>query len=285
MTETVKEAFSEYLEAKESSGADLAFLRRNLQAWKALEPVFGRLTLSELRPSLTEVFLHYRVSSGVAATTAARELACVRAALSWGKLEGRVPASCALRPAKVRLRTRDRWLSSEEAAKLLGAAKEGYLRAFILLALRTAGRSGAILSLTWDRVDFQAGTIDFQENLSGNRKGRAKVLMGPGLAEELTKLKATAKSDYVVERGGRRLWEIRDGVRAAASRAGLAGVTPHVLRHTAATHMVKAGVSIYDVARFLGHSSSRVTERVYAHHAPDFLKSAAQAVEKLGAAG
>lgn len=50
-------------------------------------------------------------------------------------------------------------------------------------------------------------------------------------------------------------------------------VTPHVLRHTKATWMAQAGVSMFDIAGVLGDSVETVT-KTYAHHHPDYLRAA-----------
>ena len=55
----------------------------------------------------------------------------------------------------------------------------------------------------------------------------------------------------------RRVW------RPAAARAGLAGVTPHLLRHTAATLLIDAGASVKDVQAHLGHADAAVTLNIY----------------------
>ena len=70
---------------------------------------------------------------------------------------------------------------------------------------------------------------------------------------------------------------IKTGFAAAATRAGLSAVTPHVLRHTAATWMAIAGVPLQEIARFLGNSLAMV-EKVYAKHSPDYLRRAADAL-------
>ena len=82
---------------------------------------------------------------------------------------------------------------------------------------------------------------------------------------------------------------IKQGFRAAARRAKLPNVTPHVLRHTAATWMVQRGVPFEMVAKFLGNSKEMV-ERVYGHHSPEWLRLAANALsrqmaEKTGTLG
>ena len=56
--------------------------------------------------------------------------------------------------------------------------------------------------------------------------------------------------------------------RSAVSRSGIENhseIHPHTLRHTAATHWLDAGVPSFEVARRLGHTSTRVTESTYAH--------------------
>src|SRR5690606_5327457 len=69
-------------------------------------------------------------------------------------------------------------------------------------------------------------------------------------------------------------------LKAAAERAGLDGVHPHVLRHTAATHMARRAVPLWVIANLLGNSLAQV-EKVYAKWQPDFGR---QAVETIGGA-
>ncbi len=74
---------------------------------------------------------------------------------------------------------------------------------------------------------------------------------------------------------------VRTGFEAACRRAGLAGVTPHVLRHTAATWMAQNGVPMWDVAGFLGITLD-VPTRIYAKHSPEHLRRASSAIGRLG---
>jgi Phage integrase family len=53
-----------------------------------------------------------------------------------------------------------------------------------------------------------------------------------------------------------------------------ADVTPHTLRHTAATWLMRAGVDKWEAAGFLG-MSVEMLDRVYGHHHPDHLRTAA----------
>lgn len=103
--------------------------------------------------------------------------------------------------------------------------------------------------------------------------------MGQNTIKLLLQAKEAALSDYVVEYAGDRVKSIRKGFYNACVRAGLADVTPHVLRHSAAVAMAEAGVSMAEIAQYLGHSDSRVTEIVYARYSPEYLKRAASVLD------
>jgi len=74
---------------------------------------------------------------------------------------------------------------------------------------------------------------------------------------------------------GGRLTTLQKGFRAAYQRASIDDFRVHDLRHTFASWLVMAGVSLYVVKDLLGHSSIIVTER-YAHLAPHMGRSAVQ---------
>ena len=67
---------------------------------------------------------------------------------------------------------------------------------------------------------------------------------------------------------------IKKAFRAVAADAGLgADVTPHVLRHTAATWLMQAGTDPWEAAGFLGMTVETLMTR-YGHHHPDYLSGA-----------
>ena len=91
--------------------------------------------------------------------------------------------------------------------------------------------------------------------------------------------KAGARTRFVIEWARQPVKKVRRGITAAAHRAGIVGVTPHVLRHTAAVWMAEAGRAMSEIAQYLGHADSRITERVYARYSPNHLRKAADALE------
>ena len=177
-------------------------------------------------------------------------------------------------------RPKERWLTDDEIERLLSeTVKTPHLHVAVILLLSTAGRIGAVLEITWDRVDFESRTIDLRVDDDGPRKGRAFVPMNVGANAILTEWKPMCDSDYVVEYKGGPIPSITNAFNKAVKRAGLKGVTPHVLRHTAAVHMVAAGHPMARVSQYLGHSSIAVTEKIYARFAPDHLRDEAASLD------
>lgn len=208
--------------------------------------------------------------------TLIRELGVLRRALAWAAQERWIANEPHIeRPSAPQPRTR--WLTREEADRLLAAAVAPHIRMFIALALYTAGRAGAVLQLTWDRVDLQAGTINLGE--SRGRKKRAVVPIVAELRPELERAAAIRTSPFLVEFAGGQVASIKSGFRAAVRRAGLADVTPHVLRHTAASWMMQRNVPTAAIAQWLGNTQAMI-EKVYGHHSPEWLQQAARAFSK-----
>lgn len=212
--------------------------------------------------------------------TIIRELAgTLRPALQWAVAEKWILAAP---PVEVPSAPppRDRWLTREEAARLVAGCGDFHVRLFVVLGLHTAARSAAILGLTWDRVDLERGHLDFGTG-RGN-KGRARsVPISAELMAHLQAARELAQSEHVVEFAGAPVQSVKTGFRAACARAKLAGVTPHVLRHTAATWMVQAGTPLWEVAGYLGHKDVAMVERVYGHHSPDHLRRASGAIGRV----
>ncbi len=75
---------------------------------------------------------------------------------------------------------------------------------------------------------------------------------------------------------------VRSRLAKAASAAGLtAPVTPHMLRHTAATQLIEAGVDIRYIQRLLGHASISTTE-IYTHVSDRALRQVVSGADVLG---
>lgn len=234
---------------------------------------FGHLRPDQITPDHGKQYETVRAAQGIKPGSIWTEIGHVRTVCQWAAKPGRrliAEAPTIDRPKKPA--PRDRWLTREEAARLIGAAETPHIRLAIILLLATAARTGAVLDLTWDRVDFERRQIDYRLDQIGPRKGRAVAPMNAMAAAALQTARAAALSPYVIEWAGGRVACIRKGFQTAVERAGLVGVTQHDLRHTAAVHLVAARVPMSKVSQMLGHSNESITSRVYARYAPDHLR-------------
>lgn len=242
-------------------------------AWGRLKGTFGPLRPDQVTAALCRSYATARRADGVGDGTVHTELTFLRAALRWH--DKATPATIEL-PAKPP--PMEHHLTREQYEALLAAATTPHVRLFVILALGTAGRMGAILELTWDRVDFERGVIRLGTG-ERRRKGRAAVPMTDRARTALAEAAKARTCSHVIEYGGSQVGKIRKAFAAAASTAGLPWCTPHVLRHTAAVWMAEAGVPMAEIAQYLGHEDDRITQRVYARFSPQHLRRAAGALE------
>ena len=266
-------------------------------AWKNLKVHFGALTLSQIEEKnadgddKVEQYVKLRAAGTIgkrpaAPATIRYEISILKACFNWCAK----PKQKIIKPADIPVfdlppdsDARDRWLRNDEIQKMVSAAAElreddaklGTAERFVWLALETAARITAILQLTWDRVDFETKVIHY--NVPGRRKTRkrrASVPISNALLPVLQRAYKERANEFVVNS---ELFAMERAVKAVAARAGVPDVSPHVLRHTAATHMARRGVSLWKIAGVLGNSVA-VVERVYAKHCPDGLADAVELI-------
>jgi len=242
-------------------------------AWKALRSTFEDLRPNQVTRELCRSYTENRRAAGRAEGTINKELAILRAGIRWS--DPNTPAVFELPPPSP---PRERYLTREEYRLLLDAAGAPHLKLFIVLALATGGRASAILELTWSRVDFKRELVRLATG-EQRRKGRATVPMTMAAREALEEAEKAAVTPWVIEYAGGKIGSVKKAFSRAVKKAGLKNVSPHVLRHTAAVWMAEAGVPMSEIAQYLGHSDSRLTERVYARFSPSYLRNAASALE------
>jgi integrase len=244
-----------------------------------LLPFWTGKMVSEVTPENCSLYADSRQRSD---GTIRRELGTLQAAINWGHKNGNLTRSMAVQlPASPP--PRERWLARSEAARLIWAARTKkarlYLPLFILIGLYTGRRKEAILSLRWPQVDLERGLIDFRKHGEAETtKRRGAISIPPRLLPHLIRARRCgADLGYVVNQAGKRIGNIKKGFESACRRAGLEDVTPHTLRHTAATWLMQNGTSIEDASRYLAMSAQTIRQ-VYWHHHPDFTKDAADAI-------
>lgn len=160
-----------------------------------------------------------------------------------------------------------------------------HLARFILIALYTGTRRNAILGLQWNpnteggHVDLEHGVMFRASSFTRQTKKRQTPIRLPRpLLAHLRRWQGHSRQ-HVIEYNGMPVRAIRRAWEAACARAGLDDVTPHTLRHTAATWLMQRRTEKWAAAGFLGMSMETL-ERVYGHHHPDHQRSAVEAMER-----
>ena len=204
---TIGQMLDAYLLDRDGKVIDHKELSRTVGKLKAH---FGNLKPHHLNKMVVANYTRARMET-VQGSTVRGELLILRAAFKWGTPEWvRVNPTIETPPAGL---PRERWLTRSEAARLLWGAKAHHMRLFIRLALYTTARTGAILGLTWDRVDFERRTIDYRDpRRKMTSKRRVPVPIGRRLYRALKQAHRIRRTSYVVEYGGKGLKDVAGGV-------------------------------------------------------------------------
>jgi integrase len=232
-----------------------------------------------------------RIAVKGGAGTARRTRTTVAAMFAWGIKHGY--ASCnpfedVELPAAPK---RERFLSADEAGRLLDAlndleARKGVSAVFadaIRLLLLTGARKTEILGLRWSELDVSSRSLVLppERTKAGGSTGERRVALSPAALQLLERRRPSrAKpSDFVFpsSTGQGHAVGIRRAFVTACEAAELTGVRVHDLRHTFASFAIAGGSSLFLVGKLLGHASARTTER-YAHLSNDPLAAAAAAI-------
>lgn len=241
--------------------------------WLALGPTFGHRIGTGITREDCRAYHEARKALGYSDSTVQTDLAMLRACLRYRY--GEAAPSIWLPPASP---PRDNWLTKEQARMIVDMADTPHVKLFVILGLSTGARAGAILDLTWDRVDFLHGTVDFRPaGRVQTNKRRTVVPMNRNAREALELAYAGRLTDHVIEYGGKPVQSVKKAIQRLSARAGVP-FSPHTLRHTCAVWMAQEDVPMQKISQYLGHTSTQVTAAVYARYSPSFMRDAGEAV-------
>jgi integrase len=200
--------------------------------------------------------------------TANRVLTILRAALNQAFREGKVATDVPWRTVKPFSEVdapRLRYFTKDEVRRLINAA-QGSFRDLVKAALFTGCRYGELTRLRVGDFNPDSGTVFVGQSKSG--KARHVVLAAEGQRFFETLTAGRHGDDLMLTRASGEPWGPSNAtllMSQACKVASIAGGRFHILRHTAASHLVMSGVPSNVVAHSLGHADTRMTERHYAH--------------------
>lgn len=305
---TIAKAFQIYLDSQSKSGQlhNIAtrlnkMLGFKLSPTKDVVEVFGfreERSLETLTDADVQQLVLHRRKEGVSDGTILTELSALSQVLKLMKKLGYVTPDIdfadikkdsRVRPSKGKLR----YLSAAEEAALLrelhpdtavhGGGTEVHREHrqdaydLAILLLDVGGRYGELAKLEWSQVDLNNNLIHLYRSKVDNE---SVLHMTTRVIDVLKRRRAAAgaSAKYVFEAMDGTARKYAPGAfQSAIRRAKIEGATIHTIRHTYASKLVQAGVSLQELQDLLGHASAS-TSAIYAHLVPNQAAARAAAI-------
>jgi integrase len=224
--------------------------------------------------------------------TIAKELITIRRALKVANQRGILPHLPTFPEFSAKYQPRETWLEPEQF-ELVAAELDEKRRRWSSLAALAGANLSEVEAIDWAKVQFSplpefTGDPDAPGWAEGGNPGRLFipgtkretrrrwVPMAPALRNVLERVPASERRGFVAERWGNVRRDLHRAVDAANRRAAelakkegreaptpIPYVSPNDLRRTFASWLVQKGVPLLTVAALMGHSSTRMVERVY----------------------
>lgn len=289
---TLAAAIGRYLENVSSQKRPNSERRDQISAKAILEKMGQQISLAEVSSQRLANYRDLRMKQ-VAPSTIQKEFALIShlfnvARKEWG-LPINNPVAEITRPKIKNGRTR--FLTNKEAQGLLDAAKNSRnekLYHYLLLLMHTGMRPSEAAGLKWGEVDLEARLI----HLSLTKTDMRYVPLSQKAVETLQSIRpadtlatmpvflppTSASSKQLKDMPNLHFRKAYDNAR---KKAGLADVHLHDLRHTAASHLLMAGVDLRTLAEILGHKTMQMVYR-YTHLLNDHKLKAVDLINSLG---
>ena len=247
----------------------------------------GRVAWEKVTEQTISNYALYLHGLGYSETTRARKIASTKSLFGFMVDEGALEGNPTINLTAPRVgRSLPKALSVEEVDRLLAAPSEVHTpeamrdQAMLEMLYASGMRVSELLSLNLEDVSLETGSVR-----CFGKGGKERVAPIHGQASEAVRfyieevrpglLGSKSTDALFLNRRGNRLtrqgfWLILKGY---CQRAGLSGkITPHTLRHSFATHLLRGGAPLRHVQELLGHASINTTQ-VYTHLTSEHVRS------------
>ena len=278
------EEFLDYLTLERGlSPNTTAAYHRDVAAHLAFLEQQGSPDLAAVDQSALIRYLEALRRQGMAAATSMRKLSALKSFYRYHHREGRLPADpTAHLEAPVLRRRLPATLTLEEVERLLAAPDlarpQGRRdRAMLELLYASGLRVSELVGLERHQLNLQVGILRCV-----GKGSKERIVPVGSHAQQAVEAYLATRADHspclFVGRAGRPLsrvgfWKL---IKRYAVRAGIhSHISPHVLRHSFATHLLERGADLRAIQEMLGHASISTTQ-VYTHVSTDHLKEVYQ---------
>jgi len=220
-----------------------------------------------IRSAHVRAFLREMLAYGYAKASVARKLSAVKSWMVFLREEQVLAEDPACRVQSPKLPVRlPRALSMQDVQNLLENGPQGKSfvrdRAALELLYGSGLRVAELVSLDWEDLDLQERWV--RVTGKGDKERIVPVGRFALAAFDAWALECSSRKGPLFPGIGGNRMTVRTVTRIvdrAAKRCGLSGVTPHVLRHSFATHLLEGGANLRVLQELLGHESLLTTQR------------------------
>lgn len=271
MTDLAARYVDEHLPRKRSAKDDESMLKRDIL------PALGKFKVADVRHADVER-LHRQIERPYRANRVLSLLSKMFAlSIRWGMRTDNPAKGIERNPED----KRTRYLTPAEIARLatvLDGHPERTSAALVRFLLLSGARFSEAATATWSMFDLEAGVWVKPSSHTKAKREHRLPLSAPA-RQLLADLKAAnGHSGYVFLGGnGRPLTTVKKFWAAVCKSANIEGARIHDLRHTHASILASAGLSLPIIGALLGHTQPGTTAR-YAHLYDDPLREAAERV-------
>lgn len=273
-----------------------------------IKPALGAVKLKALRPHMVQGFINGL--DGLSPATVRLAYKILHAAVKKAVELGYLPKDFAAGVELPKLEQKEIFpLDDTQVKALLETVKGGYLEPFITVALFTGLRLSELLGLTWEAVDFSAGSLTVCRQLARPEFRSGGLFLSPKNGKPRTLSPAPAVMAALKKQHTRQLeqcmkagpqwssphglvftddlgghidqWRIEKAFVGLCDKAGLQGHRFHDLRHTYAVNAIRAGDDIKTIQGNLGHASAAFTLDRYGHFTDRMKQDSAARMENF----
>ena len=259
-----------------------------------IKPLIGRMRINDVKPLNCQEILNKMAEEGYAGSTINQTLQTMLT-LFWAAYENRIIRYTPVTKAGVKLpkayKKKIDFLSLEEEKRFVEFSKGLCYYPQFRLILETGMRTGEVIGLSWDCVDFEKReiriekTLEFRYSVGEWRFGPPKTKYGyrtikmtatvfdilKGIHDGKSNVREWTPEEFrnlvFINRTG---FPTKNSTYDAAlvkrcEKAGIKKISMHDLRHTFATSFVEESNNYKYLSVMLGHSSIKITMDLYVH--------------------
>lgn len=305
---TINEIAEEYLEWVRLHRAEKTHREQKKMLYGNLLLHFGRLQPDRITQSLINIYKAKRTEKRKINRAVNLELLCLSSLIKWGARQGYCsePPKIEYLPYKRKPPT---VLSRDELKSFLGHLGAFHKALFLLmyhaglrkneaLNLRkqdiadgkvvVRGKGGKTRHVPLTKTVLEALNEMGAASRAVSKRGNGDVLGPdriPGKSHGASEKDPSSLSDldstllFPSRKTGKVLTDIRKPIQTAKAKAGITSrITPHVLRHSFATHLLEAGQDLRTIQELLGHEELSTTQ-IYTHVAMDRKAAAVASID------